>query len=333
MAIVASSKEFAKNCQKKFSISKDDISNQNVGNNKYLYTDKKSKKHYRLYFHAYLLKNLSMTWIFEIGNEEGDDDQKENDSLAENIFGNGPVIFEMMKKICLEHSKFYNDDVVVNLNPKSSFFKQLSIDLIEEYNEELDIMTENLIPENLHNFLVKFFSERLSEDEWLIKIDDLICSNKNDKLMVTISRVIWCTLPQFIKAFFLGPFNPLLNITSIERPHLNSFVHICLESTLWNVACVSYEFSEIHFHSNLKCEYADEKLTKIKNQEFGMEGMRYESLSANAETTTTAIAHTLSPPRKKNVVTKFEALNSGSDLCSYEIPIFEFKSDLINLIQ
>ncbi|CAH1766232.1 8347_t:CDS:2 [Entrophospora sp. SA101] len=59
-----------------------------------------------------------------------------------------------------------------------------------------------------------------------------------------------------IKAFSLGPSNPLLNITSIERLHLNSFVHPWLESTLWNVARVNYEFHQIHFHSNLKREYA-----------------------------------------------------------------------------
>nr|CAG8549177.1 1698_t:CDS:2 [Entrophospora candida] len=255
-AVVTSSEEFAKvyhfettlDCQKKFSTSKDDISNQN-------------------------LKNLSGNPV-EIGNEEGDDDQKENDMVilfnfikthtlieflesGRKYLWQWSVLSETTKKICLEHSKFYNDDVIVNLNPKSRFFKQLSIDLIEEYNEELDTMTENLIPENLHNFLVKFFSERLSEDEWLIKIDDLICSNKNDKLMLAITRVIRRILPQFIKAFSLGPSNPLLNITSIERPHLNSFVHPCLESTLWNVARVNYEFGEIHFHSNLKREYAD----------------------------------------------------------------------------
>ncbi|CAJ0635681.1 7293_t:CDS:2 [Entrophospora sp. SA101] len=57
-------------------------------------------------------------------------------------------------------------------------------------------------------------------------------------------------------AFSLGPSNPLLNITSIERLHLNSFVHPWLESTLWNVARVNYEFHQIHFHSNLKREYA-----------------------------------------------------------------------------
>lgn len=60
-----------------------------------------------------------------------------------------------------------------------------------------------------------------------------------------------------IKAFALGAFNPLVKITTIEKPHLNAFVHPCLEAALWHIAQVHYEFGEIPSRNHINCDCAD----------------------------------------------------------------------------
>jgi hypothetical protein len=57
-------------------------------------------------------------------------------------------------------------------------------------------------------------------------------------------------------AFSLGPRNPLLNLTALEKPHLNSFIHPCLQASLWHISSISYEFGEIST-KNHKRECAD----------------------------------------------------------------------------
>ncbi|CAG8652840.1 6133_t:CDS:2 [Funneliformis caledonium] len=96
----------------------------------------------------------------------------------------------------------------------------------------------------------------LAGGDWNDKIDDLQCSDKTDHLMVSTIRILRRTLPIFIMAFSLGPNNPLLNLAALERPHLNAFVHPCLQASLWYISSIIYEFGEITT-KNHKREYAD----------------------------------------------------------------------------
>ncbi|GET51402.1 hypothetical protein GLOIN_2v1646421 [Rhizophagus irregularis DAOM 181602=DAOM 197198] len=53
------------------------------------------------------------------------------------------------------------------------------------------------------------------------------------------------TLPKFLKAFSLTTLNPLRDITILEKPHLNQFVHPIMDSALWIFAKVYYIYGEI----------------------------------------------------------------------------------------
>ncbi|RUS17848.1 hypothetical protein BC937DRAFT_89414 [Endogone sp. FLAS-F59071] len=93
--------------------------------------------------------------------------------------------------------------------------------------------------------------------EWQNKINNLQALDKNNMIMVGVIRILRRTLPQFIKAFALGAFNPLVKITTIEKPHLNAFVHPCLEAALWHIAQVHYEFGENPSRNHINCDCAD----------------------------------------------------------------------------
>ncbi|CAG8554181.1 1006_t:CDS:10 [Funneliformis caledonium] len=130
--------------------------------------------------------------------------QEDDESIME-IFGNEIECSDTMKKIYFEYKKHCHENAIVDLRPRRNF-------------------SNNFLIKSL-KIIIKKLSRELSGAEWQNKIDDL--RPKNDsKLMVATTRIIRRTLPQFIKAFSLGAFNPLLDIKTIEKPHLNSYNHV-----------------------------------------------------------------------------------------------------------
>ncbi|CAG8849690.1 11912_t:CDS:2, partial [Racocetra persica] len=140
------------------------------------------------------------------------------------------------KKIFTIYKAQYPDGDLIDLRLKSPFLKELSRQVATSYLTEMDTMTETLVPANVHEFLVNFFSQNLTTEEWNSQIDDLRAPEKGDFIMNSVVRVLRRTLPQFIKAFSLEEQNPLLNIGTIEHAHLNAFVHPCLDASLWYIA-------------------------------------------------------------------------------------------------
>jgi hypothetical protein len=69
------------------------------------------------------------------------------------VFDIEPECSATLKKIC--HCA--NEDIV-DLRPKSAFFKNLPSEFVEQYHQEMEDKTANLIPHNVHQFLVDFFS-------------------------------------------------------------------------------------------------------------------------------------------------------------------------------
>ncbi|CAI2195189.1 17628_t:CDS:2, partial [Funneliformis geosporum] len=150
------------------------------------------------------------------------------------LFGTDVQCSENMKSICQRHNELYSNDSLIDLCPSSNFIKQLPYGTLVSYLKELDDRIENLIPSDLHEFFTNFFQQNL-----------------------TAVRILRKTLPLFIMAFSMGPQNPLLNLVTLEKPHLNSFVHPCLQAVLWYISLISYEFGEIGSKNHVKRECAD----------------------------------------------------------------------------
>lgn len=92
-----------------------------------------------------------------------------------------------MKPILECHNNLHTADDLIDLRPNSNFVKQLSSEILIPYLKELDNMVESLIPSHVHDFLVKFFKEDLTGNDWQTKIDELHYPDQNDWL--TISAV------------------------------------------------------------------------------------------------------------------------------------------------
>ncbi|KAI9100432.1 hypothetical protein DFS34DRAFT_648350 [Phlyctochytrium arcticum] len=86
-------------------------------------------------------------------------------------------------------------------------------------------------------FLVDMFPAVRTIEEWETLIDTFV--------LPETWRIIHFTLPAFLKAFALVSRNPLMNRTTWECEHLNSYVHPLLERSLWACGGIHHKSGEL----------------------------------------------------------------------------------------
>ncbi|CAG8788674.1 32199_t:CDS:2, partial [Gigaspora margarita] len=122
---------------------------------------------------------------------------------------------------------------IIDLSPKSKFVKQI---LLEPYKKFIE-SSENydkLIPDKTHKFLVNFFSQELTQQQWTEAIYNLNIKDYNEDITKIAIKLITKTIDNFLQAFSLGHMNSLHNKETLEHPFLNDYIHPCLKAALWN---------------------------------------------------------------------------------------------------
>ncbi|CAB4398509.1 unnamed protein product [Rhizophagus irregularis] len=140
--------------------------------------------------------------------------------------------------------------------------------LIEEIFEPIDKM----FPEEAHEFLTNFFSEKLNEDQWEEKLESLMevkgnsksfCqqSGKNsgqDKFITILKRFLLETLPIFFNAYKLMLENPLKDCEMADE-YMNTFIHPILKKALIRflgnkaIKASAYRKSVMNQNGNIDC--------------------------------------------------------------------------------
>ncbi|RGB22996.1 hypothetical protein C1646_729385 [Rhizophagus diaphanus] len=134
----------------------------------------------------------------------------------------------------------------MDLRPKSKLSLSLNPDLQKEVLHEIfDYIDNNYITDEIHEYLTNFFNEDHSARGWDDAINNTIISNTDSDILMNTKKLMKETLPKFLKAFSLTTLNPLRDITILEKPHLNQFVHPIMDSALWIFAKVYYIYGEI----------------------------------------------------------------------------------------
>ncbi|RHZ49137.1 hypothetical protein Glove_529g5 [Diversispora epigaea] len=193
----------------------------------------------------------------EKSSQENDEKKITPNDIITDILGDTVEYLDISKEIFLIYKKDNPDGNLIDFRLNSLFFKVLPKSTKIGYLEEMDKKIESLLSKKVHDFLVQFFSKKLTAKEWYNEIDNLRSPELDDDIMIALVRVIRRTLPQFIKAFALEDQNPLLNITTLEGAHLNSFVHPCFDAFLWHISNVHYEYREITSKRHVNRNRAD----------------------------------------------------------------------------
>ncbi|CAG8651254.1 15176_t:CDS:2, partial [Funneliformis mosseae] len=132
---------------------------------------------------SYRLNNVLN--VQESFDENDEEEVIQNAEVITDFLGNDIECSEASKKLCSAYMEQYPDGDLIDLRSCSSFLRNIPRSI-----------TEQLIPDNVHNFLVQFFSQTISDTEWQGKVDDLRSPEEKDPLMVAVVRILRRTLPQ-----------------------------------------------------------------------------------------------------------------------------------------
>ncbi|CAG8493665.1 21325_t:CDS:2 [Dentiscutata erythropus] len=100
------------------------------------------------------------------------------------------------------------------------------------------------------------FNAEDEENEIIVILGSFFEKSQEDKNGAS-SSVLMKSINENINVFSLGVQNPLLNIATIEQPHLNVFVYLCLDSALWHLAKINYKYGEISSRNYINRNHAD----------------------------------------------------------------------------
>ncbi|CAG8577608.1 10052_t:CDS:10 [Acaulospora morrowiae] len=155
----------------------------------------------------------------------------------------GDVVADESSTMCVK-------DILEDSIQVSSVIKEVTKIFLSQYPKTsiMDLLfdeIDNYITDDIHEYLTSFFNEYFTAQGWDNAINNMDFNRCDSENLKNIKKLIQETLPKFLKAFSLGDLNPLRDITILEKPHLNQFVHPIIDSALWNFAKVNYIFGEI----------------------------------------------------------------------------------------
>ncbi|CAG8551763.1 10049_t:CDS:10, partial [Dentiscutata erythropus] len=143
----------------------------------------------------------------------------------------------------------YDTEVRNLLNESETCSQELSTILaaFRTYqHESKNILSENGIMDLricsfANDFLIDFFSEKLSEQQWEDKIESLMEDNSGqNKFIIKLKRLIIETLPIFFDSYKLMSDNPLKNKEMTEEEYMNTYINPILKNALIRFSDIRY---------------------------------------------------------------------------------------------
>ncbi|CAG8807356.1 1725_t:CDS:2, partial [Racocetra persica] len=141
-----------------------------------------------------------------------------------------------------EAKNILSENEIMDLRPSSEFvllcLKEVEYDLlIEKVFEPID----KIFPKEADDFLIDFFSEKLSEQQWEDKIESLMEDNAGqNKFIIKLKRLIIETLPIFFDSYKLMSDNPLKNKEMTEEEYMNTYINPILKNALTRFSDIRY---------------------------------------------------------------------------------------------
>ncbi|RHZ86704.1 hypothetical protein Glove_46g199 [Diversispora epigaea] len=140
----------------------------------------------------------------------------------------------------------FNDCPAMDLR----LYSELSLSLDQKVQDDIlhevfDRIDNDYITDEIHNFLTDFFNADHGKQGWCESVRRIGVSEKDPELLQCTKELLKGTLGRFVKAFSLDALNPLRDVTILERPHLNQFIHPLIDNVLWIFASINYISGEI----------------------------------------------------------------------------------------
>ncbi|CAG8714037.1 8352_t:CDS:2, partial [Funneliformis mosseae] len=170
--------------------------------------------------------NISIEQTTESIQDEVKVDENEKMICVKSILEDLMTALTVKKATAEFFLKNFSTTTIMDLRPRTEFSLALNSKLqMEILHEIFDPIDNRYVTDEIHDFLVIFFNEDRSAGGWAEAIDDMTINNDDSKMLGKTKKLIKETLPKFLKAFSLAGLNPLRDMTILEKPHLNQFMH------------------------------------------------------------------------------------------------------------
>ncbi|CAI2187551.1 8708_t:CDS:2, partial [Funneliformis geosporum] len=182
----------------------------------------------------------------EYSNDDVDvENVEEQTAFVLNIFQEFIAVSSMDKKLADIFKSLNTRQSIMDLRPASTFSLAIDTTLHEEILHQVFDPIDLLITDDLHSFLTDFFNADHGPEGWDTAVEGLLIYNTESEIVRKAKKLLKRTLVQFFKAFSLNAINPLRDLTILEKPHLNQFVHPVIDAALWIFGKVNYIYGEI----------------------------------------------------------------------------------------
>ncbi|CAI2185944.1 14656_t:CDS:2, partial [Funneliformis geosporum] len=171
-------------------------------------------------------------------NNNIDKEGEEDDSkiLVHDILDDIVSASQAEKDILDIYRSNFSQCLVMDLRLNSELSLSLNQELQDKIlHEVFDPIDNKYIPDEIHKYLSDFFNADHGKQGWCEAIRSIVIYENDSGLLKDIKELLKETLGRFVKAFSLDALNPLRDVTVLERPHLNQFVHPLIDSVLGEI--------------------------------------------------------------------------------------------------
>ncbi|CAG8694273.1 40613_t:CDS:10 [Gigaspora margarita] len=217
-----------------------------------------------------------------------------------------------------EAKNILSENGIMDLRPSSEFvllyLKETEYDLlIEKVFEPID----KIFPKEADDFLIDFFSEKLSEQQWENKIESLMEDNSGqNKFIIKLKRLIIETLPIFFDSYKLMSDNPLKNKEMTEEEYMNTYINPILKNAL-------IRFSDIRYVPGGKAIKASTYRKTVMNQKGSADradGIAYTSNQQNSyEISVTEGSRPYVTEKNKEIYDFIQNARAAKDLINFVV--------------
>ncbi|CAG8832272.1 11846_t:CDS:2, partial [Gigaspora margarita] len=255
-------------------------------------------------------------------------------SFVINIFQETIAVSQTDKELVDTYRSFGNEGSIMDLRPCSRFALTIDTSLYEKILHQIFDPIDELITEDLHKFLAEFFNKHHSPKGWDDAVDEIVIDETDSEIISKTKKLLKRTLVQFFKAFSLNALNPLRDLTTLEKPHLNQFVHPVVDAALWIFGRINYVYGEIPIrkpNANIRADGVG-YINEIANYAVVVgEGARPGALKRNNIDYDVKIVETMVGLYNRIILSEAHALHQFTDLRTYGITVHQTEVCLLML--
>ncbi|RIA91324.1 hypothetical protein C1645_822233 [Glomus cerebriforme] len=167
----------------------------------------------------------------EVGGKDVDDSKTFICDILKDVISSSRAEKDVLDIFFSNFSHF----LFIDLRPRSEFSLSLDQNLHDQILHEVFDKIDD-------DYVTDFFNADHGHQEWCEAVQSIVICDEDSELLKNTN----------VKAFSLDSLNPLRDVSTLERPHLNQLIHPLIDCSLWIFAKINYISSKIPLQGKIR---------------------------------------------------------------------------------